>query len=133
MSKHTVHSYMRANNHFLGWAGREGVQVTAKAQLPRLPKQLVGVLCREEIAAMEDAAQTERDRIIVRTLADTGIRVGELVAWRSAAARSGRSTRSPRQASASSSTRSRSRPVSRSACIRTCSGTRSQPGRRRAA
>src|SRR5215471_2551186 len=31
---------------------------------------------------MEDAAQTERDKLIVRTLADTGIRVGELVALR---------------------------------------------------
>jgi integrase len=40
------------------------------------------VLSREEIAAMEDAAQTERDKIIVRTLGDTGIRVGELVALR---------------------------------------------------
>lgn len=82
MSKHTVHSYMRAINHFLGWAGREGEQVRAKAQLPRLPKQLVDVLSREEVQAMEDAAQAERDKIIVRTLADTGIRVGELVALR---------------------------------------------------
>ena len=31
---------------------------------------------------MEDAAQTERDKLVVRTLADTGIRVGELVALR---------------------------------------------------
>ena len=82
MSKHTVHSYMRAINHFLGWAGREGEQVRAKAQLPHLPKQLVDVLSREEVQAMEDAAQTERDKIIIRTLADTGIRVGELVALR---------------------------------------------------
>jgi site-specific recombinase XerD len=82
ISKHTVHSYMRAINHFLGWAGREGEQVRAKAQLPRLPKQLVEILSREEVQAMEDAAPTERDKIIVRTLADTGIRVGELVALR---------------------------------------------------
>jgi integrase/recombinase XerD len=82
MSKHSVHSYMRAINHFLGWARQEGEPVTAKAQLPRLPKQLVDVLSRDEIGRMEDAAQTERDKIIVRTLADTGIRVGELVALR---------------------------------------------------
>lgn len=53
---------------------------TRKAQVPRLPKQLVDVLSREEIQAMEDGAQTERDKLIVRTLADTGVRVGELVA-----------------------------------------------------
>ena len=82
MSKHSVHAYIRAINHFLSWANREGEPVAVKAQLPRLPKQLVDVLSREEIQAMEDAAQTERDKLIVRTLADTGIRVGELVARR---------------------------------------------------
>jgi integrase/recombinase XerD len=37
------------------------------------------VLSREEIQAMEDRATAERDKLIVRVLADTGIRVGELV------------------------------------------------------
>ena len=62
------------------WVRLEGEPIAVKAQLPRLPKQLVDVLSREEIQAMEDAAQTERDKLIVRTLADTGVRVGELVA-----------------------------------------------------
>jgi hypothetical protein len=31
----TVHSNMRAINHFPGWAGREGQQVSAEAQLLR--------------------------------------------------------------------------------------------------
>jgi integrase/recombinase XerD len=84
MSKHTVHSYVRAINRFLGWARREGENVSAKAQLPRLPKQLVDVLTRDEVKTMEDRATTERDKVIVRTLADTGIRVGELVALRPA-------------------------------------------------
>jgi len=82
MSKHSVHAYIRAINHFLSWANREGEPVAVKAQLPRLPKQFVDVLSRGDIQAMEDAAQTERDKLIVRTLADTGIRVGELVALR---------------------------------------------------
>jgi integrase/recombinase XerD len=47
-----------------------------------LPKAILEVLSREEIAAMEDAARTERDKLIIRTLADTGIRVGELVKLR---------------------------------------------------
>jgi len=40
------------------------------------------VLSREEIQQLEDAAGAERDGLIVRLLADTGIRVGELVQLR---------------------------------------------------
>ena len=47
-------------HHFLAWAKREG----------------------EPVQAMEDIASTERDKLIIRTLADTGIRVGELVKLR---------------------------------------------------
>jgi integrase len=37
------------------------------------------VLSRDETQALEDVAVTERDKLIVRILGDTGIRVGELV------------------------------------------------------
>jgi integrase len=40
------------------------------------------VLTREEIQRIEDAAVAERDKLIVRVLADTGIRVGELLRLR---------------------------------------------------
>jgi integrase/recombinase XerD len=43
---------------------------------------VVEVLTREEIRVMEDAAPSERDKLIVRLLADGGLRVGELVALR---------------------------------------------------
>ncbi|MGH7883455.1 MAG: tyrosine-type recombinase/integrase, partial [Candidatus Dormibacteraceae bacterium] len=82
LSKHSVHSYTRAMNHFLNWAKREGEQVEAKGQLPKLPRRLVEVLSREEIKQMEDTAKTERDKLIVRILADTGIRVSELLGLR---------------------------------------------------
>ncbi len=82
LSKHSVHSYTRAINHFLTWAQKEGEKVPAKAQLPRLPKRLVDVLSREEIQHMEEAARSERDKLIVRILADTGLRVGELLGLR---------------------------------------------------
>jgi integrase/recombinase XerD len=82
LSRHSVHAYIRAINHFLAWAQREGEPVQAKAQLPRLPKAVLEVLSREEIQAMEDVAKAERDKLIIRTLADTGIRVGELVKLR---------------------------------------------------
>jgi integrase len=40
---------------------------------------VVDVLSREDIRALEDAAPTERDKLIVRILADTGVRLGELL------------------------------------------------------
>lgn len=73
---------MRAINRFLTWAKEEGEEVDARAQLPKLPKQVIDVLSRDEIQSMEDAAKTERDKLIIRILADTGIRVGELVGLR---------------------------------------------------
>jgi integrase len=45
-------------------------------------KRVLDVLTRDEIQAMEDAATTERDKLIVRVLADTGLRLGELLALR---------------------------------------------------
>jgi integrase len=39
---------------------------------------VLDVLTREEIRRIEEAAANERDKLIVRVLADTGIRVGEL-------------------------------------------------------
>jgi len=82
LSEHSVHAYARAINHFLSWARKEGEQVGGKAQLPKLPQRLIDILSREEIESLEDAARTERDKLIVRLLADTGIRVGELVGLR---------------------------------------------------
>jgi integrase len=64
---------------FLSWAEAEGEAVAARAKAPKAAKRLLDVLSREEIQAMEDVAATERDQLIVRVLADTGIRVGELV------------------------------------------------------
>lgn len=83
LSKHSVHSYVRSVNSFLSWAAREGeVGADTKAQLPKLGRRLLEVLSRDEIQAMEDVAKTERDKLIVRVLADTGIRLGELVGLR---------------------------------------------------
>jgi integrase len=78
----SVHSYLRSINNFLRWCEREGEGSKAKAQMPKLPKKLVAVLSRDEIRRLEDAAQTERDKLVVRTLADTGLRLGELLGLR---------------------------------------------------
>jgi integrase/recombinase XerD len=82
LSKHSVHAYARAVRLLLTWARREGEEVSGLPQLPRLPRRVVEVLTREEIRVMEDAAPSERDKLIVRLLADGGLRVGELVALR---------------------------------------------------
>src|SRR5262249_54530882 len=77
LSVHTVSSYLRSINTFLAWARAEGESVTAKAPLPKTPQKIVETLTRDEIMAMEKAGN-ERDALIVRLLADTGIRAGEL-------------------------------------------------------
>jgi integrase len=82
LSKFSVKSYLKAVNQFLAWAKEEGERVEARAQMPRTPKRLLDVLSRDEIQALEDAAVSERDKLIIRLLADTGIRAGELVSLR---------------------------------------------------
>ena len=80
LSRHSVHSYLRAIGHYLNWARADGeLTSSAKPQMPKLPHRVLNVLNREEIRAMEDAASTERDKLIVRVLADTGVRLSELL------------------------------------------------------
>jgi integrase len=84
LSPASVHAYMRGINGFLGWARKRGEEVDprAKAPLPKLGRRMPDTLDREEIRAMEDAAVTERDKLIIRLFADTGIRLGELLGLR---------------------------------------------------
>jgi integrase/recombinase XerD len=78
LSPHTVHHYVRVVRQFLAWCRVESETVNAKPRLPRLPQRVLEVLSRDEIDRLELAAPTERDKLIIRILADTGIRVGEL-------------------------------------------------------
>lgn len=76
LSETTVATYCREVSLFLGWVAKgSGLRAESPPLLPRT----IDVLTREEIAAMEQAADTPRDKLIVRVLADTGIRAGELV------------------------------------------------------
>ena len=80
LSRHSVHSYLRAIAQWVRWARADGeITSNAKPQLPKLPHRVLDVLSREQIRAMEDAAATERDKLIVRVLADTGLRLSELL------------------------------------------------------
>lgn len=78
LSRASVASYTRVVRLFLAWCEREGEAVVAKPQMPRVPKRVREVLTRDEVEALETAAPAERDQLIIRLLADTGLRVGEL-------------------------------------------------------
>jgi site-specific recombinase XerD len=77
LSTFTVNSYVRTLNVFLSWAHSEGEKVAGRGKLARTPQRLVETLTSEEIRAMERIAN-DRDALIVRLLADTGIRAGEI-------------------------------------------------------
>ncbi len=77
-----MHSYLRTVNYFLSWAKKEGEVGDAKAQLPRLPTRDIEILSRDEIAKLENTARNERDKLIIRVLGDTGVRVAELCGLR---------------------------------------------------
>lgn len=78
LTKNTVHSYTRGIRGFLQWCANEGEGKAAKPPLPRLPRRLLDVLNRDDIDRLEAAAQTERDRIMLRLLGDCGLRSYEL-------------------------------------------------------
>ena len=78
LSRHTVHQYVRVIRQFLKWCQKEGEDVHGNPQLPRLTQPIIDVLSREEIDQLEAAVPTKRYKLIIRLLADTGIRVGEL-------------------------------------------------------
>lgn len=85
LSRASVRSYTRSIRVFLAWvADAEGGATTvgASPKLPKAEKPLIDVLNREEIQRMENAAPTERDKLILRIFADCGVRLGELLALR---------------------------------------------------
>lgn len=75
----TVRTYVRNVRLFLNWASVPKGDYKA----PQEPKRLLEILSREEIDAIEKAAgRDERNRLIVRLLANTGLRVSELLGLR---------------------------------------------------
>jgi integrase len=82
LSKDTVHSYLRPLGQLLRWAAEDGEKVLTTPKMPRLSQKTLDVLSLEEIDLLEGAATNERDQLIIRLLADTGMRVGELMQLR---------------------------------------------------
>ena len=81
-SPFTGKAYLKGINQFLSWARKGGEAVAAKAEMPKTPKRDIDVLSRAEIQDLEDAAEVERDKLIIRVLADTAARLDELTRLR---------------------------------------------------
>jgi integrase len=80
LARESVRTYARTVNMFLLWAKDDGaVNVKVKVKSPSKEHRLLVTLTREEIQKMEDKAVSERDKLIIRLLADTGVRLGELL------------------------------------------------------
>ncbi|MGH7722090.1 MAG: tyrosine-type recombinase/integrase [Candidatus Dormibacteria bacterium] len=82
LSKFSSHAYARSVRGFLNWCAREGEAITARPALPRLPRRVLDVLDRAEIDALEAAAPSERDKLIIRVLGDCGLRAEGLCGLR---------------------------------------------------
>jgi integrase/recombinase XerD len=82
LSRATINSYLRAVNVFLNWARRRDDGIGDAVKLLTIKRPDLETLSRDEISRIENAAERERDKLIVRLLADTGIRVGELIGLR---------------------------------------------------
>ncbi len=77
LSEASVATYARTANQFLRW-----LDSPARAQAPALRRRTLEVLSRSEIQRLEAAATTERDKLLIRVLADSGARLGEVMALR---------------------------------------------------
>jgi site-specific recombinase XerD len=83
LAKESVRTYLRTVAMFLKWAQRDGsIAASVHINGPRKERRVIDVLSRDQIQKMEDRAATERDKLVIRLLADTGIRLGELLGLR---------------------------------------------------
>src|SRR5436189_1401057 len=87
LSKESVRSYQRSLRGFVRWATERGDVSGIKVTIPRAPTKMVDVLSREEMLDTEKAATGERDKINIKSLAATAIRLGVNVELRHAGVR----------------------------------------------
>jgi site-specific recombinase XerD len=81
LAKESVRSYLRPVRLFLGWTAKAGLTADGvNVQRVKAERKVLDTLSRAEIAEMEAAADSERDKLIIRLLGDSGIRLGELLA-----------------------------------------------------
>ena len=80
LSRASVATYLRGIRQFIRWAQKERM-AAADLDVQRIRPQgkLLEVLSREELARLEAAAGTERDKLIIRLFSDGGFRLNELL------------------------------------------------------
>lgn len=79
LSRATITGYLDSVRNMLVWSQRRGSGTSGRPLIPLKEKAVKQILTREELARMEDAATTERDKLIVRLFGDRGLRLMELV------------------------------------------------------
>ena len=79
LADNTVWTYQKAANQLVKWYAELHDTTVAKVMLHQPPGRKVVTLERDQITLLERSADSERDRVIVRLLADSGMRAGELV------------------------------------------------------
>jgi site-specific recombinase XerD len=84
LARESVRTYLRTLGSFVRWAQESDAAIGAKVKThqPMAEHKLMETLTRDEIQKMEDVASLERDKLMIRLLADTGIRLGELLGLR---------------------------------------------------
>ena len=78
----TVWTYMKSVKRFVAWLAEQGEAVTATVKLPKLERRVVDVLSPQEVERLENAADNDRDKLIVKVLWETGVRRAELTGLR---------------------------------------------------
>lgn len=77
----TVHSAARAIKCFLRFCAADGlIDVAPMFAMPKVPKKVLPAFEPADVARLLDACAYERDRLVVLTLLDTGLRLSEFVA-----------------------------------------------------
>lgn len=84
LSEESVRTYGRTANSFLKWLHERGDVDQVRARTPKPRQRTLEVLSRQELVRLEAGARTERDKLLIRLLADTGGRLGEILALREA-------------------------------------------------
>jgi len=81
LSPWTVHGAARAIRAFLRFCADDGlIDAAPKFSMPKLPKETLPAFDPADVARLLDACEVTRDKLIVLTLLDTGLRAAELVA-----------------------------------------------------